>query len=69
VNFYRNSTHRNFLRFCLKFHFEYGEFSIRRVVPYLDLFPPIFYLEFLEPGSPPFDQISLNLFEINLNKS
>jgi hypothetical protein len=35
-----------------------------KVVPYLKLLPSIFYLEFLEPGKSPFDQISLNLFEL-----
>jgi hypothetical protein len=41
-----------------KFYFEPGEISIRKVAPYLKIFLSIFYLEFLEPISPPFDVIS-----------
>jgi hypothetical protein len=37
---------------------------MRKVVPYLNLFLSIFYLEFLDPVSPPFDQISLISFEL-----
>jgi hypothetical protein len=53
-----------------KFLFESGKFSIRRVVPYLKLFPSIFYLKFLEQGKTPFYWskfgANLNPFEINL---
>jgi hypothetical protein len=37
---------------------------MRKIVPYLKLFLSIFYLEFLEPDKPPFDQISSNSFEL-----
>jgi hypothetical protein len=48
VNFYQNSTHRNFPEFWFKSYFESGEISIRKVVPYPKFFLSIFYLEFLE---------------------
>jgi hypothetical protein len=35
-----------------------------KVVPYLELFPSIFSLEFLEPVRSPFDRISLNYFKL-----
>jgi hypothetical protein len=69
VNFYRNSTRRKFLEFCFKFLFEYGEVSIRRVVPYLKLFPSIFYLKFLEHGKAPFLSVKVwGKFESVWNK-
>jgi hypothetical protein len=37
---------------------------MRKVVPYLNLFLSIFYLEFVDPGKSPFDQISFNSFEL-----
>jgi hypothetical protein len=43
-----------FPEFLFKFYFEYGEISIRKVAPYLKLFPSIFYLEFLELRKSPF---------------
>jgi hypothetical protein len=64
VNFYRNSTHRNFPEFWFESYFETGENSIRKVVPYPKLFLSIFYLELWSLVSPPFDQISLNSFEL-----
>jgi hypothetical protein len=54
VNFYRTSTHRNFPEFLFKFYFESGEISIRKDVPYLNLFLSIFYLKFLDLGKSPF---------------
>jgi hypothetical protein len=42
------STHRNFPEFLFDIHFEYEEVSIRKIVPYFNYFPTIFYFEFLE---------------------
>jgi hypothetical protein len=70
VNFYCNSTHRNFPEFWFKSSFESGEISIRKSVPYPKLFLSTFYLEFLEQGKARLDQskfgANLNPFEINL---
>jgi hypothetical protein len=64
-------THRNFLEFLFKFQFESGQVSIRNAVPYLKLFPAIFYFQFFEHGNAPFisDKVwtNLNPFEIFLN--
>jgi hypothetical protein len=56
VNFYRNSTHRNFPEFWIKSSFESGEISIRKSVPYPKLFLSTFYLEFLEQGKARLDR-------------
>jgi hypothetical protein len=51
------STHRKFLEFSFKFQFESGQVSIRQIVPYLELFPAIFYFQFLEQGKAPFGSV------------
>jgi hypothetical protein len=53
VNFYQNSTHRNFLKFGFKFHVKSGQVPMGKIVPYLTLLLSIFLLEFLEPGKSP----------------
>jgi hypothetical protein len=61
---YRDPTQRNFLKFLFKFHFNSGQVPMGKVVPYLELFPSIFSLEFLEPVRSPFNRISLNYFKL-----
>jgi hypothetical protein len=51
VNFLVNFNSQQLPEFWFKFLFESGKVSIRRVVPYLKLFPLIIYLEFLEQGT------------------
>jgi hypothetical protein len=45
------STRRNFSEFSFKIHFESEEVSIRKVVPYFEYSPTIFYFKFLEHGA------------------
>jgi hypothetical protein len=54
VNFYRNSTHKNFPEFLFKSYFESGGISMSKAITYLKPFPSIFYLEFLEPDKSTF---------------
>jgi hypothetical protein len=53
------STHRNFLKFSFKIHFESDEASIRKVVSYFKCFPTIFYFTFLEYRKIPFGSVKL----------
>jgi hypothetical protein len=53
------SMHRKFHEFSFKFHFESREDSIRKVVPYLNLFPSIFYLEFFKQEKVPFRSVKV----------
>jgi hypothetical protein len=69
VNFYRNSTHSSSLNFSSNPISNLEKFLEGNLFLISISFDPYFIWNFCSPVSPPFDQISLNLFKTDLNKS